>query len=196
MINNYQDSVKERVTYFTADTHFGHKKVIEYCNRPFSSVEEMNETLIANWNSRVGKNDVIYHLGDFAFLSPSGMRSIFDRLNGEKHLILGNHDQLKTMKLLKWDSIQSMREIRIGEQRIVLLHYAMKIWNKSHHGAWHLYGHSHNSLPDDPNSLSIDVGVDARGYAPISFTEIGEIMKRKNFVPIDHHRSVEEGGRA
>jgi calcineurin-like phosphoesterase family protein len=63
----------------------------------------------------------------------------------------------------------------------------MKVWNKSHHGAWHLYGHSHGSLPDDINSLSFDVGVDSHDYKPISYEEVKRIMKKKIFKPLDHH---------
>ena len=74
-----------------------------------------------------------------------------------------------------------------GKRKIVLLHYAMRVWNRSHHGSWHLYGHSHGSLPDDPNSLSFDVGVDCWGYAPISYQEVKSVMSGKTFAPIDHH---------
>ncbi len=74
-----------------------------------------------------------------------------------------------------------------GYQDIVMLHYSMRVWNKSHHGSWHLYGHSHGTLPDDPNSLSIDVGVDCHNYQPISYDEIKSIMSKKEFKPVDHH---------
>jgi len=98
--------------------------------------------------------------------------------------------------------------IKIGEQQIWLSHYAHRVWNKSHHGVFHLFAHSHNSLPDDPNSLSFDVGVDATAarlsglpsgktvvagttkpedYRPISFDEVVEIMSKKTFKPLDHH---------
>jgi len=186
MINN-QEAVKDRVPYFTADNHWGHNRILEYSKRPFKTVEEMNEAMIANWNARVRKQDVVYHVGDFSFLPFDRTKPIFDRLNGEKHLILGNHDRLNMMRNLGWASISQYKEIKVQGQSIVLLHYAMKVWNKSHHGAWHLYGHSHNSLPDDPTSLSIDVGVDAHGYAPISFDGVKQIMSRKRFVPVDHH---------
>jgi len=66
----------------------------------------------------------------------------------------------------------------------------MRVWNKSHHGAWHLYGHSHGTLPDDKNSLSFDVGVDCHNFTPINFEQVSAIMKKKNFKPIDHHGAV------
>ncbi len=186
-MTNTQEAANSRVTLFSADSHYGHKNVIQYCNRPFKTVEEMNETLVTNWNNKVRKQDIVYHIGDFAFLTPEKAKTIFDRLNGEKHLVMGNHDRYDVMKRLGWASISQYKEIKVNGQSIVLLHYAMKVWNKSHHGSWHLYGHSHNSLPDDPTSLSIDVGVDAHSYAPISFDEVKQIMSRKRFVPVDHH---------
>ena len=87
-----------------------------------------------------------------------------------------------------------MYTIRIhdrGESKsIVLCHYAMKIWNKSHHGVWHLYGHSHGTLPDDPYSMSFDVGVDCHDFKPLGFDDIKKIMdKKKKFKPIDHHNA-------
>lgn len=79
-------------TWFTSDTHFGHKNILEYEKetRPFSSVEEMNEKIIDNWNKTVNSLDIIYHLGDFVF--GRNNISIAERLNGRKRLILGNHD--------------------------------------------------------------------------------------------------------
>ena len=79
--------------YVTSDTHFNHKNIIKYCNRPFNDVYEMNETLINNWNSVVTPEDIIYHLGDFGFGTKEELQEIFDRLNGYKYLIMGNHDR-------------------------------------------------------------------------------------------------------
>jgi calcineurin-like phosphoesterase family protein len=79
-------------TYFTSDTHFGHKNILEYEKeaRPFDTVEEMNEQLIANWNDTVNQKDIVFHLGDFAFGAINV--PIADRLNGNKRLVMGNHD--------------------------------------------------------------------------------------------------------
>jgi len=76
--------------FFTSDTHFGHKNILKYCNRPFVNVEEMDEVMIERWNGRIGKNDSVYHLGDFSF--SSNPKTYFERLNGKKILIIGNHD--------------------------------------------------------------------------------------------------------
>lgn len=170
--------------FFTSDTHYGHANIIKYCNRPFNSVEHMNNQMIANWNNRVSHDDIVYHVGDFAFMK--NHRSILDRLNGSKHIVLGNHDK-GISKDDGWASISNYKEITVEGQTIILCHYAMRVWNKSHRGSWMLYGHSHGSLPDDKNALSIDVGVDCHNYAPISFDEIKRLMSKKTFKPVDHH---------
>lgn len=174
-------------TFFTADTHFSHKNIIKYSNRPFSTVIEMNQTLIENWNSRISQNDTVYHLGDFAFGDVDSSQTIFDQLNGKIHLIKGNHDS-QSVKIKGWQSVSHYVEVTVGKQFIVMSHYSMRVWNKSHYGAWMLYGHSHGSLPDDINALSIDVGVDCHNYFPLSLGEISRIMKNKNYKPVDHHR--------
>jgi len=173
-------------TWFTSDTHFGHANIIKYSDRPFSSVEEMDRALIDRWNAKVGQEDVVCFLGDFCFSDIIRGQRYLDRLNGIKHLIVGNHDK-PAVQLKGWASIKNLDEIRIEGQTIVLCHYAMRVWNKSHHGSWHLYGHSHGSLPDDPNSLSFDVGVDCHNFEPLNMDDIRRIMKKKTWKPIDHH---------
>ena len=171
--------------WFTSDTHFDHKNVINYCSRPFDSVEEMNDTLIHNWNSVVGTDDIVYFLGDFCFSSRHN--EFLDVLHGEKHLIVGNHDPLKVCASPKWASANDIKQIRVDNQVIVLCHYAMRVWNRCHRGAWHLYGHSHGSLMDDAGALSLDVGVDCHDYFPISLKRVQELMKKKEYMPVDHH---------
>jgi calcineurin-like phosphoesterase family protein len=163
--------------FFTADLHLGHGNIIKYCNRPYSSIEEMDESLISNWNSVVGKNDHIYVVGDFTMggNAPNYLR----RLNGIKHLIRGNHDREPKLEH-GWTSIHDLRTIKVGAQPIVLCHYALRVWDKSHYGALHCYGHSHGKLPDDTESLSLDVGVDCHNYTPLEFEEIKALMKSKN----------------
>ena len=78
--------------FFTSDTHFTHNNIIKFCNRPFKDVEEMNQTLVDNWNKVVGPTDIIYHLGDFCFAGSAEWHSIIGQLNGRIHLILGNHE--------------------------------------------------------------------------------------------------------
>lgn len=165
--------------WFTSDSHFGHTNIMRYCFRPFLSVEEMNETILDNINAVVHPGDTLYHLGDWSFdktrRSNTNNAEVFrDRVNCKVILITGNHDphysggQARNEFARVFNGCYDQLRIKVegfdhnGRQReIVLNHYAMRVWNKSHHGAWHCYGHSHYTLPDDPHALSIDVGIDA-----------------------------------
>lgn len=175
-------------TWFTADTHFGHTNIIKYTDRPYASSQEMDEALIANWNARVAPDDEVYHLGDFALNSPAQCRGIIERLNGKLHLIRGNHEDAADACKDAFVWSKEYHELLVddpaadqGKQTIVLFHYAMRVWNGSHHGTWSLYGHSHGVLPDDQTMRAIDVGVDVHGLAPISYAEVKAIMAEKNW---------------
>lgn len=183
-------------TFFTSDTHFGHANIIKYCNRPFSSVEEMDEQLITNWNSKVTPNDIIYHLGDFAFYPPEKITDLLDRLNGTKVFIPGNHDKnlvkaiTNTPKLDRFlDNPLLEVTLTSDDEKIkfVLCHYAMRVWNGSHWGSIHLYGHSHGSLQEDIESRSMDVGVDTNNYTPYSLEDILAYMYKRSAHKVDHH---------
>lgn len=174
--------------WFTADTHFGHRNIIRYADRPFADSAEMDEALIANWNARVAPGDDVYHLGDVGLCSPAYLESILSRLNGRIHLIIGNHEKpaMQLREHFVWTRhyhelyVPDATE-RHGKRLICLMHYAMRVWNGSHHGTWQLYGHSHGSLPDDPTARAIDVGVDCHQYQPISYAEVKAIMDQKNW---------------
>lgn len=165
--------------FFTSDTHFYHDRVIEYSNRPFSSTEEMNEEMIKRWNNKVGPRDIVFHCGDFAFGRAEQITNLIKRLNGQIHLIKGNHDYKTSRSVFSnFASVREMREIRIDTHKIFLCHYAMAIWPSWHHGAWHLFGHSHGNF--EGFGKSRDVGVDTtEDYAPIKFQEIKEYMDGK-----------------
>ena len=176
--------------FFTSDHHFGHKNIIKFSNRPFTSVEEMDETMIQRWNEKISPEDEVYHLGDVAFRTHGSIKKILDRLNGKIHLIKGNHEKQALTYKFRFESIQDYLELSVedeslrnGKQMIVLFHYAIKQWNKKHHGSYHLYGHSHGSLPDDIHSQSFDVGVDCHDFYPISYEEVKAIMKQKEWTP-------------
>lgn len=181
--------------FFTSDTHYGHANIIKYAKRPFTSVEEMDEHMIRKWNEVVRPGDTVYHLGDFCFSNPGRALSIANRLMGQKFLVFGNHDKglRKDQSFLgAWARTHDMMDINVFNQKIILCHYAMRVWNQSHRGAWQLFGHSHGSLKDDPNALSVDVGVDCWNYTPVSFDQLTERMKQKTFKPIDHHGKRDE----
>lgn len=174
--------------WFTSDTHFGHKNIIKYSNRPFDDVEEMNETLIKNWNERVSPKDQIWHLGDFAFLRKEATDQILKRLNGHKHFIRGNHDEIMPELEHHFESVQDYKELRIDGQKIMLFHFPIYSWNKAHRGSWHLHGHCHGNINyANEGNTRIDVGVDCFNYAPVSFEEVREIMKTREFTVVDHH---------
>ena len=79
---------KTPMLHFTSDHHFGHKKILEYTNRPFETVDEMDEAMIARWNEKVGSDDEVYHLGDVGLSSSGKLRNILDRLNGKIYHII------------------------------------------------------------------------------------------------------------
>lgn len=158
--------------FFTSDTHLGHHNIIKYCDRPFANTEEMDETIINNWNSVIGPCDTVYHLGDFAFKDPL---SYFKRLKGNIILIRGNHDY-RWSNLSFFKSVHDLLQISVENTTIMLCHYAMRVWSKSHFGSWHLYGHSHGTL--QAYDKSYDVGVDTNNFTPVSFETLKDIMKK------------------
>ncbi|MBN9004893.1 MAG: metallophosphoesterase family protein [Rhizobiales bacterium] len=161
-------------TYLISDTHFGHSGIIDLCKRPFADVREMDEAMIAAWNSVVKSNDTVIHLGDFAHHYPDhDLPRLFAMLNGRKHLIKGNHDN-KATQALPWESQRDIAYASIDSQNVVLCHYAMRTWPKIRKGALMLYGHSHGRLPG--NTQSADIGVDVMGFAPVRLAQIKDYL--------------------
>jgi len=169
--------------FYTADLHFGHALMLQEhaCARPFASVAEMDEALVANWNGTVRTDDLVFVLGDFSYGlgDEQRVRSLFNRLAGRKRLVTGNHDLDKKGRLhptlagLAWDAPPvAACETMDGGQRVYLHHYACRTWPAQHRGSWHFYGHSHGKLP--PHGRSRDVGVDCpdTGYAPRTFQQL------------------------
>lgn len=217
---------KNQKVWFTSDLHLDHSNIIKYSNRLFLSEEDrkefealnqnwnrskyriskkstdmMNDHIIDNINKVVDKNDILFHLGDFAF---APKHSYYDtalyfrnKINCKTiYNIWGNHDHKEIRRL--FDDCFDLTEIYIENQSYVLCHYCMLQWNKSHHGAIHLYGHSHSALEEFaekvmPGRKSIDVGIDNAykvlgEYRPFSHIEIKEIMDKKNGHSTgDHH---------
>lgn len=157
--------------FFTADEHYGHENVIKYCNRPFSSLEEMEDELMLRHNQVVGKDDHTIHAGDFAFYKDSLLvNKIIGKLNGIHTFIVGSHDY--------WLERNINREIweqEIEGVYIVVCHYAMRVWPRSHYGSIQLYGHSHGKLRPAGNQL--DIGVDTNNFYPYSFDEIKQLQE-------------------
>lgn len=187
--------------------------------RDFDTLEQMNQALVDNINNNVKKDDILYHLGDWSFGGINNIWEFRKQIICENiHLIFGNHDHhIENNKDLReavigrplrcqdlFSSVQHYKELTIDKQRIILSHYAMRVWNKSHHGSWMLYGHSHGTLDEmtpefaNPtwigdryyikNYKTMDVGVDTNKLKPYNFEEIKVIMdKREVCLNVDHH---------
>ena len=172
--------------WFTGDHHFNHKNIIKYCKRPFVDVEEMNTVMIERWNEVVKPEDVVYHLGDFSFHKYGVFRR---QLNGNIHLILGNHDKHTKKYAVReqFGYITQQYMVKSVEPHIFLSHYKMCVWDQSHHGTWHLYGHSHGQSNEKNNMLSFDVGVDTHNFYPYSYEEIkGKMLRKQEMIKNGH----------
>jgi len=160
--------------HFISDTHFGHKNIIKYCNLPFLDVEEMDEVLIKNWNNVVDSKDTVYHLGDFSFRDPN---AYVNRLKGKIVLIRGGHDFKFKNELRCFNDVFDLKTIKIKDKTIVLCHYCLRVWDKSHYNSWHLFGHSHGKL--ESIGKSHDVSVNNIDFKPISFENLEKTMQDK-----------------
>lgn len=173
--------------WFTSDLHFGHKNIMKFCNRPWETVEEMDKALINNWNSVVGKNDIVFDLGDFA--SNNKWKYILNQLNGHHYLILGNHDVSrypgdKTMEL--FERVEHQMIVKIDDRYVYLNHYPYLCYGGSWRGPENAVYALHTHLLKTENSgkdfermsntfpYQYDVGVDFNNYKPISWEKVCE----------------------
>lgn len=163
--------------YIISDTHFNHANIIKYCNRPFVNVEEMNDTIISNWNNIVRKDDIVYHLGDFLLGSKFDLKNIVDKLNGTIYLIRGNHDRL-TAKSYEDCGIIVLKNasIILDDYKVLLSHRPLPdsmIKDKY----INMHGHIHERKLEDiyDNNLfnknkHINVSCDVLNFKPILLT--------------------------
>ena len=191
--------------FFTSDTHFWHNKICEYMNRPFKNVMKMNDAFVNNWNNVVGKDDIVFHLGDFSFGEIDQIREIRNKLNGKIYLILGNHDRERYMKYKEeYDNmfVRCSREmfVTIGQQKIYMNHYPFLCYSgcRKMKPVWQLFGHVHsNCYKEDTGDISrlascfstqYDVGVDLNNYTPITFEALRSKItyQIKNNVNVTH----------
>lgn len=211
--------------FFTADLHLGHGNIIKYCNRPFlkkedkdaleenggtwkdsrwrisrDAVDMMNDAITDNINAVVGPTDTLWILGDFMFAQKDNTLHKAEFYRGRikcknVNLIWGNHDDYKIRPFFQ--NTYDLYTASVNGRACVLCHYALAVWNKSHHGAYNLYGHSHNTAEPWLNRVmkgrrSMDVGIDNAvkilgEYRPFSFEEIDGILSKREGVVIDHH---------
>lgn len=152
--------------FFTSDTHFFHNNIIEYCNRPYGSVEHMNNSLVKNWNSVVSQEDTVWLLGDVSFGKPKETLELMSQLNGRICLVPGNHDRkgrTETKDLEdRCDVYPPYHLLRVESYRFVLCHFPFESWER---GYINLHGHTHGTYKS--KFMQYDVGVDSNNYCPI-----------------------------
>ncbi len=171
--------------FFTADTHFGDRHILRQRGGVFATIEAHDDALIACWNAVVGRDDDIWHLGDFAGASRERCRAIFDALHGRKRLVRGNHDTNRVLEL-PWAEppVDTLRWTAAGpdgeELRLFLAHYPHRSWPGLWRGTRHLYGHTHARIAD--TTRASDVGVDAWEFAP---TSLPAILARQDAAAIE-----------
>ena len=157
-------------TFVTSDHHFKHSNIIEYSHRDFPSIEKHDEVLIEFWNMVVGKNDTVYHLGDFSFANAEKASLLFNELNGYIRVLNNywHHDSRWIGRNVFYSKSGQTIEIeppvvvleKAGFEKIpvILCHYPFEVWDRKHYGAIHLHGHTHAELQKEDNRL--DIGVD------------------------------------
>ena len=169
------------MVYFTSDTPFDHANIIRFCNRPFVTIEEMNEALITNWNRKVHRDDTVYIMGDM-FFRTTDPEPILQRLKGKKHLIVGNHDNqwMKKVDLDRYfETVELMKEASDGQHGFTLCHYPLLSWNHQRR-TWMIHGHIHEDTSMDFWPLIfmrenvLNAGVDVNNYEPVTFAELVE----------------------
>lgn len=175
--------------YFTSDLHLGHESILRMQNRPFANIDEMNDRLIKNINSRVGKNDRLYILGDISMHIPAEKaNSLIKKINGRKYLILGNHDVIGQKDECKYDLslfewIGPYLRISSHDLNIIMMHYPLMSWPRMARGAVMLHGHIHSDASyneqNQQNGIRrFDVGVDANNYKPVSVYELKQMLAK------------------
>lgn len=164
------------------------------------AVDQMNDVLTDNINEMVGVNDTLWILGDFMFAKKEKVehkaRFYRDRIKCRNvNLIWGNHDDYRIKRY--FNEVHDLHTVYVNGKAVVLCHYALAVWNRSHRGAYHLYGHSHSTaepwlMEQMPGRRAMDVGVDnaakiTGSYRPFSFEEIDEILSARQGTAVDHH---------
>lgn len=176
--------------FISSDHHFHHFRIIELCKRPFTSLEEMHETLIERHNAVVRPNDNVFHLGDFSFREkhPDDAIRMLNRLNGKFHIVRGNHDEWLGSKSVNpkivW--VKDYHELRHNKQRFVLSHYPMLTWHGVHKGGCMLHGHCHGNVNQwNHNTRRLDVGVDSNDFRPWAIEDIAAKLNAVEVSPAE-----------
>lgn len=162
-----------RDIWVISDTHFGHENIIKYCERPFKSIWEMNQSMVDNWNSVVKPEDIIYHLGDVymptRIFSGEDAWSLLKKLQGRKRLVLGNHDNGEDKVLL--NNFQKIRAWRyFKEYGLLLTHVPVHPDTLNEKTPVNVHGHTHNTSKKDNRYKN--VSVDVTNFSPVNIDEL------------------------
>lgn len=158
-------------TWITSDLHFGHKNIMRFCPvtraRFRDDVDYMNEQMVKEWNELVEPEDLVYILGDVAFLPAQKATEYMRRCNGRKILVQGNHDR----KALNdpsfrgcFEEIHHYLDISYAGTKVVMFHYPIAEWDQMHRGAVHFHGHLHGGVSGLEKYRAMDAGMDATGF--------------------------------
>lgn len=176
-------------TWVTSDLHLGHDNVIKFCpltRGNFRDAEHMNEEFVRVWNDIVSPDDLVYNLGDVAFMSGYEASKVLNRMNGRMILIKGNHDhkQLKDVHFKnRFEEVHDYLEIKVNKTKVVMFHYPIYDHNGAHYGSVMLHGHVHGRCVPIPGRIK-DVGYDATGSLVLDLHQLVDEMKeipRLNF---------------
>jgi calcineurin-like phosphoesterase family protein len=200
--------INKQNLFFASDFHLGHNAVIQFDKRPYKNTDEMHQAIIDNWNSVVGEEDTAFYLGDLFYKCRWELaKEIVDQMNGKMYHIMGNHDRYQDIKRIgRFEKIYgddtalggatiNVEDVDAnrGWQTIVMCHYMIFQWNKAHYSAWHLHGHSHQSIAKNEefnwlyDRKVLDVGINGWDYRPLSYQQIKDIFTTKQIKSVDHH---------
>ena len=172
-------------TFFTADEHYLNRGIIEYCNRPFQTPKHMTQELIRRHNEVVPQDGTVWHIGDVTLEGPHRAdyirRNIIQQLNGEHHLVLGNHDEWKVSSYLK-DAFLTVHTAFwfVYERMVFYLGHDPSMYTilENTPNAYQLCGHIHTLFQDLlPKKRIINVGVDVWDYEPISLARVINLIR-------------------
>ena len=166
--------------YYTSDLHIGHKNSIQFDNRPFADVDEMEREIISRWNKKVNDEDDVYIVGDIFYHYKNDKEEFRRKLNGKLHLIVGNHDyeMLNTGAALDcFESVDNLKLIIDDGRKVVVCHFPIVSWNMKHHGAYHIYGQVHSKIDEDTlfmmkQERAFNAGCMINNYEPCTLEEL------------------------
>jgi len=178
--------MREKV-FVTADQHFGHERIISICGRPFGDVDEMNEVLVAKWNSVVGKNDLVFCLGDFCLGNKEQTRGWLKRLNGRVQLVVGNHDRYRPRDYVELGFEWVHKYPICYRDFFWLSHEPMFLPINSCYA--NVHGHVHQAEYQD--SFHFNACVEKTNYAPVLFDDVVKVFEKR--LSASNHANSKKG---